>query len=59
MRDKIFSMPKTTKKSGNGIGLYFGKKLANEKIGGDLKLVSDANPTVFELSFDINLKGEK
>ncbi|AQW82510.1 sensor histidine kinase [Campylobacter pinnipediorum] len=59
MIGKIFSQPKTTKKYGNGIGLYFGKKLANEKINGDIKLIKNAEPTEFELSFDINLKSKK
>lgn len=53
---RIFKTPKTTKKTGNGIGLYFGKKLANEKINGDIELKNRANPTIFELSFDIKLK---
>lgn len=56
MMEKILTQPKTTKKQGNGIGLYFGKKLANEKIKGDIKLINSALPTIFELSFDINLK---
>lgn len=53
----IFTEPRTTKKHGSGIGLYFAKKLANEKIGGDLTLLNKAMPTVFELSFEMNLKG--
>ncbi|MCD8212773.1 MAG: ATP-binding protein [Campylobacter sp.] len=57
MSRKIFTELKTTKKQGNGIGLYFGKKLANEKIKGDLRLVNISMPTIFELSFDMNLKG--
>ncbi|CAD7288626.1 hypothetical protein LMG8286_01412 [Campylobacter suis] len=56
MVDKIFNAPKTTKKTGNGIGLYFGKKLANEKINGDIVLKQMANPTIFELSFQRNLE---
>ncbi|MDO5046391.1 ATP-binding protein [Campylobacter sp.] len=56
---KIFAEPKTTKKQGSGIGLYFAKKLANKKINGDIRLVNRALPTIFELSFDINLKGDK
>lgn len=56
MRDKIFSQPKTTKTYGNGFGLYFGKKLAREKINGDIKLLQISQPTIFELSFDRNLK---
>ena len=55
-RDKILTQPKTTKKQGSGIGLYFGKKLANEKLSGDVKLLSAGDPTTFELSFEINLK---
>ena len=58
LKDKILTEPKTTKKQGSGIGLYFGKKLANEKINGDIKLLSAANPTTFELSFDMNLRAE-
>ena len=56
LRDKILTQPKTTKKQGSGIGLYFGKKLANEKLAGDVKLLSAGDPTTFELGFEINLK---
>lgn len=56
LQEKIFELPKTTKKSGNGIGLYFGKRLANDKLGGDIKLVSVASPTIFQLSFLRNIK---
>ncbi|WP_170018807.1 cache domain-containing protein [Campylobacter sp. RM16190] len=59
MSHKIFDEPKTTKKQGSGIGLYFAKKLANRKINGDIKLVNRALPTVFELNFDVDLKGDK
>lgn len=58
LEKRIFTEPKTTKKHGSGIGLYFAKKLANEKIAGDLRLTNASMPTVFELSFKINLKGE-
>ncbi|MBF0985133.1 MAG: hypothetical protein HXK63_08370, partial [Campylobacter sp.] len=50
------TQPKTTKKQGSGIGLYFGKKLANEKLAGDIRLLSAGDPTTFELGFEINLK---
>ncbi|MBR8464349.1 sensor histidine kinase [Campylobacter sp. faydin G-24] len=53
---KIFSAPKTTKKFGSGLGLYFSKKLANEKIGGDILLINPKNPTIFRLKFKTNLK---
>ncbi|WP_338084665.1 sensor histidine kinase [Campylobacter anatolicus] len=56
---RIFAEPKTTKKHGNGIGLYFGKKFANDNINGDVRLINRANPTMFELSFDIDLKDKK
>jgi len=56
LRDKILTQPKTTKKQGSGIGLYFGKKLANEKLAGDIRLLSAGDPTTFELGFEINLK---
>ena len=56
MSEKIFTWLNTTKKQGNGIGLYFAKKLTQEKLNGDVRLVNNAKPTVFELSFDINLK---
>ena len=55
-RDKILTQPKTTKKQGSGIGLYFGKKLANKKLAGDIRLLSAGPPPTFELSFEINLK---
>ncbi|WP_202930926.1 sensor histidine kinase [Campylobacter fetus] len=47
---KLFSNLKISKKKGgSGIGLYFAKKIANTKLGGDLTLVSKKDPTVFEL----------
>lgn len=52
---RIFSEPKTTKSSGNGIGLYFGRKLARQKLNGELALISAKDPTEFELSFALRL----
>ncbi|OCR85509.1 histidine kinase [Campylobacter fetus subsp. testudinum] len=47
---KLFSNLKISQKDGgSGIGLYFAKKIANTKLGGDLTLVSKKDPTVFEL----------
>ncbi|MDV2490311.1 MULTISPECIES: sensor histidine kinase [Campylobacter] len=47
---KLFSNLKISQKDGgSGIGLYFAKKIANERLKGDLKLVSARNPTIFEL----------
>ena len=56
MSKKIFTWLNTTKKQGNGIGLYFARKLAREKLNGDLRLVNNAKPTLFELCFETNLK---
>ncbi len=44
------------KKLGSGIGLYFAKKLAEEKLLGDLILHSSSSPTIFRLSFLNELK---
>ena len=57
MSKKIFTWLNTTKKQGNGIGLYFAKKLAREKLNGDITLAHNIKPTIFELSFEKNLKG--
>lgn len=46
----------TDKKQGFGLGLYFAKKLAKEKLKGDLRLVSSQNPTKFELSFQKDIR---
>ena len=52
VNESLFCEFKTSKKyDGSGIGLYFSKKLANDKLGGDLKLISHKNPTQFRLSF--------
>ncbi|WP_228568798.1 sensor histidine kinase [Campylobacter sputorum] len=47
---KIFSSLKlTSKRDGSAIGLYFAKKTALYKLGGNLELISLKNPTTFEL----------
>ncbi|MDR3346802.1 MAG: sensor histidine kinase [Campylobacteraceae bacterium] len=44
----IFSvLHKSQKKHGFGMGLFFAKKLANEKLMGDVMLLNNANPTTF------------
>ncbi|RDU63532.1 sensor histidine kinase [Helicobacter sp. MIT 14-3879] len=48
--DSLFVEIKTTKERGVGIGLYFAKKLANDKLRGDLKVINANNPTNFELT---------
>lgn len=52
--NKIFSTLKTSQKEeGSGIGLYFAKKIAIEKLHGDLILKNLKNPTIFELRIKI------
>ncbi|MCI6642456.1 MAG: ATP-binding protein [Campylobacter hominis] len=46
----IFSnLSVSSKKDGSGIGLYFAKKMAIDKLGGDLILLNLKDPTAFEL----------
>jgi signal transduction histidine kinase len=53
----LFENFKSSKKdTGSGIGLYFAKKLAKEKLLGDLILKRSSFPTVFRLSFLTKLK---
>lgn len=53
----IFSeFKKSSKKQGFGLGLYFAKKLAKEKLKGDLMLINAKNPTKFELCFKKNIR---
>lgn len=49
--ETLFSMTKNSKKrQGSGLGLFFTKKLAQEKLLGDLVLEHPRNPTIFRLS---------
>lgn len=57
IKNTLFSKIKTSKDaSGSGIGLYFSKKLAIEKLDGDLILKSIKNPTIFSLNISSNLE---
>jgi signal transduction histidine kinase len=59
-KNKLFSELKgSTKRQGSGIGLFFSKKLAKEKLCGDLTLVSDKMPTTFKLTLAKDIKGSK
>lgn len=50
-RETLFSMTKNShKRQGSGLGLFFAKKLAQEKLLGDLVLEHSSNPTIFRLS---------
>jgi len=49
--ETLFSMTKNSqKRQGSGLGLFFAKKLAQEKLLGDLVLEHSSNPTIFRLS---------
>lgn len=50
------NMKSSTKDLGSGIGLYFAKRLATEKLAGDLTLHSSSTPTIFRLKFLSQLK---
>lgn len=52
VQETLFSEFKVSKKhQGSGIGLYFAKKLAKEKLLGDLVLHNASSPTTFRLMF--------
>lgn len=52
VQETLFSEFKISKKyQGSGIGLYFAKKLAKEKLLGDLVLHNASSPTTFRLIF--------
>lgn len=55
LREGLFSEIKTTKTKGVGIGLYFAKKLANNRLQGDLYITSYENPTIFTLKIKKDL----
>jgi len=49
--ESLFSHIKSSKKKqGSGLGLFFAKKLAQQKLKGDLILESPKNPTIFRLT---------
>ena len=52
VQETLFSEFKTSKKyKGSGLGLFFARKLAKEKLLGDLRLYHAASPTTFRLTF--------
>lgn len=54
---KLFNNIKSSKKNlGSGIGLYFARKIAREKLKGDLILIQSSNPTIFRFSFKKDLE---
>jgi len=60
MNSTLFSEFKSSKKyEGSGIGLYFAKKLAQEKLMGDLVLHNRFAPTIFRLTFAQSLSSKE
>jgi signal transduction histidine kinase len=60
MEKRLFSELKgSAKKQGSGMGLFFSKKLAKERLFGDLTLVNSKMPTVFKLTLARDIKGNK
>ncbi|MDR1460284.1 MAG: sensor histidine kinase [Campylobacteraceae bacterium] len=56
-QNKLFSGLKGSKKhKGTGIGLFFSKKLAKERLMGDLTLISSKMPTTFKLTLARDIK---
>jgi signal transduction histidine kinase len=54
---KLFSpLSRSQKQNGFGMGLFFAKKLAKEKLSGDVELANNANPTTFVLKIKKNIK---
>ena len=54
MKKRLFSEIKSSaKKLGSGMGLFFSKRLAKERLHGDLTLVNDKMPTIFKLTLAI------
>lgn len=52
MQSKLFDDIKNSKKTlGSGIGLYFARKLAREKLFGNIELKQSHLPTIFQFSF--------
>ncbi|MDR2342529.1 MAG: sensor histidine kinase [Campylobacteraceae bacterium] len=58
VKKSLFSVYKgSTKRKGTGIGLVFSKKLAKEKLSGDLVLISSKMPTTFKLTLARDIAG--
>ena len=60
MKEKLFHPIKSSKKDlGSGIGLYFARKIAQEKLEGDLVLLQASSPTTFRFTFKTYLHQKK
>jgi signal transduction histidine kinase len=54
----LFSpLSRSQKPNGFGMGLFFAKKIAKEKLMGDVELANNANPTTFVLKIKKNIRG--
>jgi signal transduction histidine kinase len=52
VKDKIFEPYFTTKKSGDGIGLYIAKTIIEYEMGGELSFTTNSNGTTFIITLD-------
>jgi signal transduction histidine kinase len=58
--NKLFSpLSRSHKPNGFGMGLFFAKKLAKEKLTGDLELIQNAKPTIFALKIKKDIREKK
>ncbi|MDR0666194.1 MAG: hypothetical protein LBF71_02165 [Campylobacteraceae bacterium] len=58
--NKLFSpLSRSHKPNGFGMGLFFAKKLAEEKLAGSLELAQNANPTIFALKIKKDIREKK
>jgi signal transduction histidine kinase len=56
---ELFSpLSRSHKQHGFGMGLFFAKKMAEEKLMGSIELVSNANPTTFVLNIKKDIRNE-
>jgi signal transduction histidine kinase len=57
---RLFSpLSRSRKANGFGMGLFFARKLAREKLMGDVELVQHANPTIFALRIKKDIREKK
>ncbi|MDR1976537.1 MAG: sensor histidine kinase [Campylobacteraceae bacterium] len=55
----FLELKSSTKSKGVGMGLFFSKKLAKERLKGDLMLVNSKMPTTFKLTLLKDVKGNR
>jgi signal transduction histidine kinase len=58
--NKLFSpLSRSHKPDGFGMGLFFAKKLAKEKLMGNVKLIQNSKPTIFALKIKKDIREKK